>query len=284
MCQSSLTYLYADDSALVSVGQDPNDIKENLQSDLNNLECWFKVNKLSVNVSKTNSILFCSQRSKHRNFQLDLCLDGQQLTQVNKIKYLGLHLDHHLTFEDHISNICGKISARTKLMWRIRQFIPQSLALNLYKSLIAPHFTYCSFLLEGANENMKSKLQCHQNAALRSVMNVDMSFSTTRMRTELKVDSIRTEMKKSSCKMVYKGFYNLGPNSLNQMFELYVPERVLRSGDELQVVMQSCKTAFGQKNLAYRGGLHWNSLPSQIKASVNPESLKRQLKVYNGFD
>ena len=162
---------------------------------------------------------------------MSLMLNGSELTQVNKIKYLGLHIDCHLTFEDHVSNMCGKISSRTKLMWRIRNFIPQSLALTLYKSLIAPHFMYYSFILDGINESLKNKLQCHQNAALRAAKNVDMSYSTTRLLTELKVDSVCTEMRKSSCKMVFKGFYNLRPVALDNLLKPPLRGAVFRQRD-----------------------------------------------------
>ena len=90
-------------------------------------------------------------------------------------------------------------------------------------------------------------------------------------------------MRKASCKFVYKGFYQLGPETLNALFELYVPERDLRSGDDLLIKCIKCHTMFGQKNLAYRGVIYWNSLPVAVKACVSPESFKRSIKAYEGF-
>ncbi len=194
ICHYCKPYLYADDSALVCVNTDPIQVSNSLQNDLNSLSVWFKVNKLSINCDKTNSILFCSQRSRHKNHQLSLTLNDTRLNQVSSIKYLGLIIDRHLTFESHVTKMSGKISARTGILWRICSFIPRQLALDLYKSLIFPHFTYCSFILDGISESLKIKLQCCQNAALRAVMNVDMSYSTNRMLAELKVDSVRTEV------------------------------------------------------------------------------------------
>ena len=123
LCHSCTPYLYADDSALICVDENPLLVSEKLQSDLHKLSVWFKVNKLSVNCTKTNSILFTSQRSRHKNYQLSLTLNDTELNQVREIKYLGLVIDQHLTFESHIMKLCGKISARTGLMWRIRSFI-----------------------------------------------------------------------------------------------------------------------------------------------------------------
>ena len=283
-CHFCKPYLYADDSALCYVDPDPKTVDICLQADLDRLSSWFKVNKLSVNCSKTNCILFTSQRSSQKNYQMSLKLNGEALKQVSNIKYLGLLLDQHLTFDSHVTKLCGKIASRTSLMWRIRSFIPRSLALNLYKSLVYPHFSYCSFILDGISETLKNKLQCYQNAALRAVMNVDMTYSSTRMLAELKIDNVRTEMKKATCKMVYKCFYDLGPTTVNDLFVLYVPERTLRSGDELKVKMHFCRTAFGQKNITFRGSVYWNSLPLALKSCESADSFKRSIKTYSGFD
>ena len=97
------------------------------------------------------------------------------------------------------------------------------------------------------------------------------------------MDNIRVDMIKSTCKMVYKGFYDLGPTAVNDLFILYAPKRELRSGDDLQVVIHKCNTAFGQKNMIYRGCQYWNKPPVAIKASGSPQALKKAIKEYQGF-
>ena len=79
------------------------------------------------------------------------------------------------------------------------------------------------------------------------------------------------------------GFYDLGPMSLNNMFELYVPERSLRSSDELRIKTQQCNTIFGQKSLAVRGAAYWNSLLVQIKTIESPDAFKKAINAYHGF-
>ena len=95
-------------------------------------------------------------------------------------------------------------------------------------------FNYCNFIIDGAGENVKSKLQCQQNVASRAVCKADLSNPTNQLLNGTRVESIWVSMKKACCKIIYKGFYDLGPDSLNQMFQLYVPERVLSSEDELK--------------------------------------------------
>ena len=94
------------------------------------------------------------------------------------------------------------------------------------------------------------------------------------IREELKVDSVTTMMKKGACKFVYKGFFNLGPEALNSMFNLHVTERDLRSSDQLKSVVPKCRTQFASKNFAVRDSNHWNILPYDIQSAPSPDSFK----------
>ena len=64
------TYLYADDTALLSKGNNIVDINATLQNNFNNMLNWFAINRLSLNANKTKVMMFCSQRSALRNQEL----------------------------------------------------------------------------------------------------------------------------------------------------------------------------------------------------------------------
>ncbi len=283
-CTESKPFIYADDTAIFAYGKSPTDVRVKLQSDLNALYNWFASNKLSVNCAKSNIMLFTSSRSKYKNDVIELNMGSQQIVQTEEVKYLGLFLDPHLSFNAHVAKICSKINVRTKLMWRIRSYINLELALTLYRSLIEPHLLYCNFLIEGTSQANLNKLQVHQNNALRAVKNVKGNYSGTALRDELHVDSVSTMMKKAACKFVYKGFYNLGPELLNNMFNLYVCERELRSTEQLHTTVPKCKTQFGARNFAVRGSLYWNQLEYEVKSAPSPDSFKERLKKFTGFD
>ena len=212
-----------------------------------------------------------------------MSLSGKQITQVSSTKYLGLHVDSHLNFDTHVKVMCGKLNTRTKLPWRIRGFISQELALSLYRSLIAPHFDHCSFIIEGISQYNINKLQVQQNCALRAVKHVSSYYPSELLRAELKVDSIQALMKKSTCKFAYKFFYNLCPIALNNMLSLYVSERELRSNEELNAIVPRCRTQWGERNFAYRAVVHWNSLPLDLKSAPSIDSFKLKIKNFDIF-
>ena len=88
------------------------------------------------------------------------------------------------------------------------------------------------------------------------------------MRNEMDVDSVIAMMQKSACNFAYKGFYNLGTQTLNETFNLYVAERDLRSNESLMAKVPKCRIQFVERNFAYRGVRHWNYLPLEIKSAL----------------
>ncbi len=282
-CQRTIPSLYADETAISATGPNPEVVSDRLQNDLDRLYIWFARNKLSVNCLKTNAILFTSNRSRYKGEKLKLALAGEQIIQTDCVKYLGLYLDPHLNFDFHVKKLCSKINVRTKLLWRIRNFITQDLALSLYRSLIEPHFGYCSFILEGCAQSNISKLQVQQNNSLRAVKRVYGHYPTAELYVELHVDNIALMMEKSTCKFAYKCFYDLCPKPLNDMLILDVKERDLRSNKELNAIVPKCRTQWAERNFAFRAIIYWNALSVEMKAAVSVDSFKNRIKKYDGI-
>ena len=65
--------------------------------------------------------------------------------------------------------------------------------------------------------------------------------------------------------MAFKGYFDLGPPSLNAMFPLIVYERDLRSNETMKVMVLRTNTQFAERNIAVRGPVYWNYLPVEIK-------------------
>ena len=121
-------------------------------------------------------------------------------------------LDRHLSYENHVNNVCNKISSKIGILSRIRSFIPLSLAKDLYTSLIMPHFIYGNFLMTNINNHLKRRLHVQLKNTLRIVKNVDISYSLAKLHTELNIDTVDAMSKKAACKLVYKAINNKCPD------------------------------------------------------------------------
>ena len=68
-----------------------------------------------------------------------LNLNGQDIAQVDSIDYLGVKLDHNLSFDPHFGRVAAKISRSLGVVRRVVPFINQDTRLTLFNTIVLPH-------------------------------------------------------------------------------------------------------------------------------------------------
>ena len=86
-----------------------------LNKGLKNLTNSLNANKISLNVGKTEMILFKPIR-KLLDCQLKLKLNGKRLYQTSPVKYCGIKIDQYLNWQDHINNIAIKLNKANAML------------------------------------------------------------------------------------------------------------------------------------------------------------------------
>ena len=162
--------MYADDTTLLaSLSSNDNNLENRvnielkLNTELDKISKWLKVNKLSLNVSKTKYMIFHPKNKVVPD--LNLFLESDRLERVTKFDFLGIVVDECLTWNNHILKIQMKISKVLGVMNRIKSYLPSETLLIIYNSLIFSHFLY-GILLWGLKH---SKLDRLQNRAIRII-------------------------------------------------------------------------------------------------------------------
>ena len=110
------------------------------------MDSWFKCNKLSLNVSKTNFILFKSSKKIKYADHCQIKINGQEIKRVHSTKFPGVLIDDSLNFKGHIDHFIHKLSKYVGLFYKIRHILPLSALLTLYKTLFEPHLNYCNVI------------------------------------------------------------------------------------------------------------------------------------------
>ena len=117
-----------------------------VNTELCKLYDWLTSNKLTLNISKSNFIIFHPKRKKP-NYKPKICLfDNEKneyatLESKEYIKYLGILIDKNLTRKHHIDTVSLKISKTVGLLAKLRHFVPRQIILKIYESLIYPYIT-----------------------------------------------------------------------------------------------------------------------------------------------
>ena len=71
------------------------------------LQTWFSVNRLSLNISKTNYIIFGNHR-----ITADICvrINKEKINRVNSTTFLGVVTDDKVNWKSHILSVTSKMS------------------------------------------------------------------------------------------------------------------------------------------------------------------------------
>ena len=112
---------FADDTNCFISGSDFNSLERLAEIELNKLQKWVNANKLTVDFDpKKSSYRIFKPRNKpfQTNFNRGLTMGKNVLKYKENTSYLGLILDHKLTWETHIKKIKQKIST---VHWHLQQ-------------------------------------------------------------------------------------------------------------------------------------------------------------------
>ena len=98
-------------------------INKHINRDLKLTVDWIRANKLSLNASKTEIVLF-KPRNKKITKQLNFRVSGQKIKQSIQVRYLGLILQDDLHWDAHLTKIEEKLSRSIGLLSKIRHYVP----------------------------------------------------------------------------------------------------------------------------------------------------------------
>ncbi|NQY44078.1 MAG: reverse transcriptase family protein, partial [Legionellales bacterium] len=191
-------HLFADDTSLFLSHKDINKLEELLNHELDNISNWLKANKLSLNVSKSNVLIFRAKNASNDNV-IHLNIDNEPLLEKTYAKYLGVYIDHKLTWETHINHIKSKLIKGNAILAKLRHFMPENIVKNVYNSYIQPHIDYGALTWGGCAQTHIDKLQVMQNNALRLIEFVsDYRDHATPLYVKLKLLKVKDSIIKRS--------------------------------------------------------------------------------------
>ena len=140
------TRLYADDTSLTASGSDLDSLLCEINSYLPAIYEWLCSNKLTLNLTKTKYIIFMPRQKESSNVYPPLTVANVYLEKSSFVKYLGVYIDCHLTWHDHIDYICGKISKNVNIMVKLKHHISKATLVSLcYYSIM--YILTCTLLM-----------------------------------------------------------------------------------------------------------------------------------------
>ena len=129
---------------------------------------WLKTNKLSLNVKKTELIIF-RQKKKPLDHSVKFKLNGKRLFPTSSVKYLGVILDQHLYWNKQLAHVTTKLNQGIGILSKLRHYANLNILKIVYHSLAGSHLHYGAQLWGQTNTENINKIRVLQNRALRKI-------------------------------------------------------------------------------------------------------------------
>ena len=263
-------HLYADDTILIQSANSATELKSLLEQQLCEIDDWLKVNKLTINTSKTKTIFFGTKKrlSKYHSDNLIIKYKDVSLSTEKVVKYLGVLFDEELSWGNHIKMIKGKAYHKLQKLRYIQGCLTNTTKKLLVNALVFPYLNYCSTswcnapvaklrpiqkLYERSNEFIHN-----QKKPISSLWNFHLSIIT------------------------FKAMHGIVPKYLSEKItqtrDVHSHYTRFASDNTLRVRFNGNK--FWQRTFQYRSPEIWNSLPSNIRNTESLLSIKSCLKSY----
>ena len=156
--------------------------------DLNKLQKLSETWGVKLSKSKIVSIIF--RHKLTRKTPLNLTLGNNPVTQVTKVKFLGVIFDQALTFKDHIDRAVDKCKSGLCLLRVLNGTnwgADRRILLSIYNAYVVSHLQYGAPAFCCAKPSVLARLDVVQNKALRSIAKTYIATPTDSIQTELGV-------------------------------------------------------------------------------------------------
>ena len=268
--------MYADDTVLYVTGSNPRDSVMGCQLLLSKLVDWCKINKLTINTSKTKH-MFIPRNQTHRELTKDMNVNiaQEKLHNVTSYKYLGVDLDQTLSFDKMIDTMYNKANRKLYSLKNIRPYITNSVASLIYKTCVRPVMEYADFLVDSSSKQKTGRLTSIQKRAVKIIDQArHKEFSYKELLTLYGIENLVMRRKKHHLSVMYR--QSRDDSNLNA----YRPETDLRSNLKIQFRNKITQLTKVQRSPYYRGVTLWDRLPTEVQRATTKVKFKCDLARY----
>jgi len=190
---------YADDTAIFIKGENWQQVKDFAERDLSNIHHWLDCNKLNLNSAKTVFITFSVNSSTQPNItslklhSLDCKINNcncPHIKRVKKAKYLGVMIDMHLRWDEHINNNVKRVRKTMFIFRKLRDHLPIKALFSLYYAFVQSILNYGLISYGSAAKSTLNSLLVAQKCVIKIILKKPIRYPSETLFKESKLMSI----------------------------------------------------------------------------------------------
>lgn len=112
-------------------------------------------------------LIVLNRRSREKKVeQIKVSINGTELNRQSSVKYLGVFIDHDLTWKEHVHDLQRSCMAKLAMIRRAGHHLPCHVRKLLYQAFILPNLDYYSVVWNSCGVMSSNKIERVQNYAL----------------------------------------------------------------------------------------------------------------------
>ena len=275
-------YLFADDTNIYYESKDLSNLVKIVNKELRSVKKWLDANKLSLNIDKTNYIIFHSSSVKVPS-DSDIKIGKKHIKRVKFVKFLGLLLDEHLSWRYHLSELSKKLSRTCGMFFKIRNLLPLDVLVCLYNALFLSFLQYGLIVWGQTYASYTDPVFKLQKKAVRAISFQPRMSPSLPIFNDLKLLKLSEIFELRLLTFVFDSVNKTSPSCFHDffLFSSSVHQYYTRHASQGDLYMSRKNSLqYGLKSIRYLGAKLWNTLPVEIRNAPSKISFKTRLKIH----
>ena len=200
------------------------------------------------------------------------------LKQCNQALFVGVNIDEHLTWKQHITRVNALIRTKAGTLFRLRNFVPQNILVLLYKAFIQPYITYGLEVWGNTYSSYLNPILITQKMCLRAITFSGLRNPSSPLFHKLRILDVYKLYKLLVGNFVFDLYHQNVPHPMTDYFQVVDHCYDTRQKLGMNLTLPKMHTCKGQSAISYTGAQLWNSLPNVIKAHTSRCSFTKALR------
>ena len=275
-------YLFADDTNIYYESKDLFNLIKIVNKELRLVKKWLDANKLSLNIDKTNYIIFHSSAVSVPSGS-DIKIGKKHIKRVKFVKFLGLLLDEHLSWKYHLSELSKKLARTCGMFFKIRNLLPLDVLFCLHNALFLPFLQYGLIVWGQTYASYIDPIFKLQKKAVRAISFQPRMSPSLPIFNDFKLLKLSEIFELRLLTFVFDSINKTSPSCFHDFFLLsssvhQYSTRQASQGDLYMFKKNSLQ--YGLKSIRYHGAKLWNTLPLELRNAPTKIMFKTKLKIH----
>lgn len=244
-----------------------------LNADLLSILNFCRNNGLVLNASKTKAIIFTRPNSDLPVLP-PITIDNDIIEIVDKVNNLGIVMNKHLTWNDHVSFIIRKVYTTLRILNQHRNTLSIDTKTKLVKTLLLPHFIYGNVIFSHLSVETERHLKVCFNSCIRFIYNLRRYDHVSQYQSSILGIPLQKYFHLQLLVFLFKLIKFKEPTYL------YEELSFSRSQRTHNILIPTHHTNYLGNSFVVRGARLWNALPHRLKNLTSISDFKQQCREY----